>query len=160
MRGEPLTHLDGQQIEVIIPHRKPFRFIDEVTYLQPGKRAEGKLSDLSAPEYAWLRSHFPGYPVVPGFIIAEALAELGAIAVFSLPEFQGKVGFLAGANNLKFRFRVQPGDNVHLAMWIKSLSGTRFGTGQGDAHTIPEGRSVCSGEISFAALDKPAEMQS
>ena len=86
--------LDQNQIKGIIPHREPFLLLDRVTQLEPGKTAQGLY--YVDPRAMWFAGHFPGYPVFPGVLQVEALAQLGAVAILSQPEMRGKLALFAG----------------------------------------------------------------
>lgn len=87
--------LDIQQIKETIPHRYPFLLVDEITEMEENKRVVGKKNvTINEP---FFQGHFPDYPVMPGVLIVEALAQVGAVAILSKEENKGKIGFLAGA---------------------------------------------------------------
>lgn len=147
------VHLDEAQIEGIIPHRKPFRFVDEIIEVEYGKRAVGMLNDLTKPEYDWVRSHFPSHHLVPGAIILEALAEVGAVAVLGLPENRNKIAMLVGADRVRWRIEVKPGDIVRLETEITNLH-SRFGRGYSRA-ILNDNSVATDGLITFYITDKP-----
>ena len=100
--------LNIDEIKKIIPHRYPFLLIDKVTELEPGKRAVGiKNVTMNEPFFA---GHFPDYPVMPGVLIVEALAQVGAVAVLSMPEYAGRLAFFAGIDGVRFKRQVRPGE--------------------------------------------------
>ena len=95
-----------KEIQEIIPHRHPFLLIDFIDELEPGVRAVGyKSVTFNEPQF---NGHFPGQPVMPGVLMIEALAQVGAVAILSLPENKGKTAFFGGINNAKFRQMVLP----------------------------------------------------
>lgn len=99
--------LDINKIMDILPHRYPFLLIDRITKIEPGKSACGiKNVTINEPFFA---GHFPHYPVMPGVLIVEALAQVGALALLSVPENAGKLGLFAGIDKLRFRRQVKPG---------------------------------------------------
>ena len=101
-----------KEIQEIIPHRHPFLLIDFIDELEPGVRAVGyKSVTFNEPQF---NGHFPGQPVMPGVLMIEALAQVGAVAILSLPENKGKTAFFGGINNAKFRQMVLPGDRLKL----------------------------------------------
>ena len=137
--------LDTQQIKEIIPHRYPFLLIDKVMEKESGKRIVG-LKNVTANE-PFFAGHFPDYPVMPGVLILEALAQAGAIAVLDMEENKGKIGFLAGVDKCRFKHQVKPGDQLKLEVEIIRMKGP-IGKGKGIA-TV-DGKVACEAEITFA----------
>ncbi len=116
-----MSLLNTKQIMEIIPHRQPFLLIDTIEELEAGKRAVGtKCVTYNEPFFA---GHFPEEPVMPGVLIIEALAQTGAVAILSQPEFQGKTAYFAAINSAKFRQKVQPGDVLRLETEIIKRKG-------------------------------------
>ncbi len=114
--GKPL---DRAAVEKILPHRAPFLWVDRVVEHDLGKRVVAEL-DID-PEWPHFEGHFPEYPVMPGVLILEALAQTAGIALMGDPENEGKLGFLAKVDNAKFRNQVLPGDTmVMVAEILKS----------------------------------------
>ncbi|MDE5976984.1 MAG: 3-hydroxyacyl-ACP dehydratase FabZ [Turicibacter sp.] len=104
--------LNSNQIQEIIPHRYPFLLIDRIDELEPGKRALG-VKCISANEMQFM-GHFPQQHVMPGVLIIEALAQVGAVAILSLEANKGKIAYFAGIKSAKFRQKVIPGDVLTL----------------------------------------------
>src|SRR5690606_25188541 len=122
--------LDITQIQQIIPHRPPFLLIDRILEVEAGKRAVGiKQVTMNEPHFT---GHFPDYPVMPGVLIVEALAQVGAVAILQVEENRGKLAFFAGIDKFRFRGQVTPGDTLRLEMEITRLKGT-IGKGQATA---------------------------
>ncbi|MGH2447625.1 MAG: 3-hydroxyacyl-ACP dehydratase FabZ [Chloroflexota bacterium] len=143
-----MTELDSRQIQAIIPHRYPFLLVDRIIELEYGKRAVGiKAVTVDEPFFA---GHFPGFPVMPGVLIAEALAQVGAVAVLGNPEFAGKVPFLAGLDGFRFRQQVTPGHLLRLEVTLTNLR-SRAGRGHGVASV--DGAKVADGDIMFVVGD-------
>ncbi|WP_435922749.1 3-hydroxyacyl-ACP dehydratase FabZ [Paenibacillus sp. DYY-L-2] len=137
--------LDSKQIQEIIPHRPPFLLVDRIIEMEPGKRAVGiKNVTVNEPFFA---GHFPGYPVMPGVLITEALAQVGAAAILDVESNRGKIGFLAGLDGFRFRNQVFPGDTLHLEVEITRLKGS---IGKGQAVAKVGDKVVAEGEIMFA----------
>ena len=137
------------QIQEIIPHRPPFLLVDKILEMEEGKRAVGiKNVTINEPFFV---GHFPEYAVMPGVLIVEALAQVGAIAMLSVESNRGKLGFLAGIDGFRFRGQVFPGDTLRLEVEITRLKGS---IGKGKAMALVEGRTVAEGEIMFALSDR------
>lgn len=137
--------LTVKEIKDILPHRYPFLMIDRVEEVVEGKSAKG-YKNVTINEN-FFNGHFPEYPVMPGVLILEALAQMGAICILSKDEFKGKIGFLVGADKVRWKKQVTPGDKVNLEIEIVKLRGN-IGVGKGKA-TV-DGDLVCEGEIMFA----------
>ena len=134
-----------KEIMEMIPHRNPFLLIDTIEELETGKRAVGKKCvSMNEPYFA---GHFPGNPVMPGVLIIEALAQVGAVAMLSLPEMQGKTAYFAGIEKARFRQKVVPGDVLMLETSIIKVKGP---IGVGKAIAYVEGKKVCEAELTFA----------
>lgn len=114
--------LDIVQIQEILPHRYPFLLVDRIELVEDGKKAVG-LKNVSANE-PYFQGHFPGYPVMPGVLIIEAMAQVGAVAVLKMPEFKGKVALLAGIDKARFRRQVVPGDQLRIVAEVQKLRST------------------------------------
>lgn len=142
------TLLDINQIQEIIPHRPPFLLVDKIVEIEEGKRAVGiKNVTMNEPFFT---GHFPGYPVMPGVLITEALAQVGAVAILKVESNRGKIGFLAGLDNFRFRGQVVPGDTLQLEVEITRLKGS---IGKGKATARVGDKVVAEGEIMFALSD-------
>ena len=141
-----MSVLTTKEIMEIIPHRQPFLLIDTIEELEPGKRAVGKKCvSYNEPYFA---GHFPAEPVMPGVLIVEALAQVGAVAILSLPENKGKTAFFGAINNAKFKQMVLPGDRLKLECEIIKRKGP-IGVGKAVA-TNDEGKVAVSAELTFA----------
>ncbi|RYG71619.1 3-hydroxyacyl-ACP dehydratase FabZ [Lentibacillus lipolyticus] len=137
--------MDIQQIKETIPHRYPFLLVDKVTEMEEGKRVAA-VKNVTANE-PFFQGHFPDYPVMPGVLIVEALAQTGAIGVLGIEENQGKIGFLAGLDKCRFKRQVKPGDQLQLEVEIVRIKGP-VGKGKGVAKV--DGEVACEAEITFA----------
>ncbi len=139
-----MTVLDSVQIQKIIPHRYPMLLIDRVDELEPGKRAVA-VRNVTAHEEIF-NGHFPGNPVMPGVLIVEALAQTGAVALLSMPEFKGKTAYFGGIKQAKFRQVVRPGDTLKLEVTLDKI---RNNIGSGKALATIDGKKCCSAELTF-----------
>jgi 3-hydroxyacyl-[acyl-carrier-protein] dehydratase len=134
-----------EEIKQIIPHRDPFLFLDEIINLVPLKHATG-VKYVTNEEYYFL-GHFPGKPVMPGVIIIESLAQVGAVILLSHPDYHGKIAFFTGIQNAKFRRSVLPGDKLILECELTKIRSS-FGFGKAKAYV--DDQLVCEADISFA----------
>jgi 3-hydroxyacyl-[acyl-carrier-protein] dehydratase len=146
--GGDLSVLDINEIQEIIPHRPPFLLIDQILELEPGKRAVG-LKNVTMNEPFFV-GHFPGYPVMPGVLIVEALAQVGSVSMLAVEENRGKLGFFAGIDEFRFRGQVKPGDTLFLEVVIIRLKGP---IGKGKATARVGDGVVAEGELMFALSD-------
>lgn len=139
------TTLDSVQIMSIIPHRYPFLLVDRIEELEAGKRAVGfKSVSIGEP---FFQGHFPDYPVMPGVLIVEALAQVGAVAMLSLDEYKGKIAFFAGLDNVRFKRQVKPGDTLRLKVELGQI---RRNIGSGAGVATVNGEIACKGDFMFA----------
>ena len=135
----------AKEIMDIIPHRYPFLLIDSIEELEPGVRAVGrKCVTMNEP---YFQGHFPGNPVMPGVLIIEALAQVGAVAILSQPEWKGRTAYFAGIDKAKFRQKVMPGDVLHLETTIYKVKGP---VGVGKAVAAVNGKIAAQAELTFA----------
>ena len=137
--------LSKDEIKEIIPHREPFLLVDEILELVPGQRAVG-LKRVTGQE-DWFRGHFPEYPVMPGVLIVEALAQTGAVAILSMPDMKGKIALFAGIDKMRFKRQVKPGDELRLECEIIKVKGP---VGKGSAKATVNGEVAAQGELLFA----------
>lgn len=135
----------AKEIMDIIPHRYPFLLIDTIEELEPGVRAVGKKCVTMNEPY--FQGHFPGNPVMPGVLIIEALAQVGAVALLSQPEWKGHIAYFAGIDKAKFRQKVLPGDVLQLETTIYKMKGA---VGVGKAVATVNGKMVAEAELTFA----------
>lgn len=137
--------MDIDQIKQTIPHRYPFLLVDKVLEMEEGQRVVA-IKNVSANE-PFFQGHFPDYPVMPGVLIIEALAQTGAMGVLGIEANKGKIGFLAGLDKCRFKRQVKPGDQLKLEVEITRVKGP---VGKGKGVATVDGEVVCEGEITFA----------
>jgi len=135
---------DATNILQILPHRYPFLLVDRIIEIEEGKKAKGiKNVTMNEP---FFQGHFPGNPVMPGVLIVEAMAQVGAVALLSKEEFKGKTPFFAGIDKVRFKKVVRPGDVLLIETELISLKGS---IGKAKATAYVEGEVVCEGELLF-----------
>lgn len=136
--------MDIQEIKSIIPHRYPFLLVDQILEHSDTKVTGKKNVTINEP---FFQGHFPDYPVMPGVLIVEALAQVGAVAILNKEENKGKIGFLAGIDKCRFKRQVKPGDQLLLEVEIIRVKGP---IGKGKAKATVDGELACEAEITFA----------
>ena len=132
----------------VLPHRPPFLFVDQVLEMVPGHSAAGTWT-LTGDEW-FFPGHFPGRPTLPGVLMCEAIAQLGAVVALSDARFAGKLPLFGGLDAARFRRQVGPGDTLRLEVELVRLSG-RGGKGVGRA--LLDGQVACECELMFVAVD-------
>jgi 3-hydroxyacyl-[acyl-carrier-protein] dehydratase len=137
--------LDSAQIQAIIPHRFPFLLVDKIVEIEYGKRAVG-IKNVTVNEW-FFQGHFPSYPVMPGVLILEALAQVGAVALLGMEEFKGRVAFFGGLDGVRFKKQVVPGDVLRLEIEMIHFRGV---VGKAKATATVDGQLAARGEMTFA----------
>ncbi len=132
----------------LLPHREPFLLLDRLVALTPGERVEG--SWTLTGEESFFAGHFPGRPTLPGVLMLESLAQVGACGVLSEPRFAGKLPLFGGAAKVRFRRQVVPGETLDLVVELTRL-GSRAGKGRGVASV--GGETACEAELTFVIVD-------
>jgi 3-hydroxyacyl-[acyl-carrier-protein] dehydratase len=132
----------------VLPHRPPFLFVDEVLSVVPGEAATGRWT-LTGDEW-FFAGHFPGRPTLPGVLMCEAIAQMGAIAVLTDARFAGKLPLFGGLDSARFRRQVGPGDSLTLEVHLGRMS-ARAGKGSGRA--LLNGAVACECELMFVLVD-------
>lgn len=140
--------LDTQQIKEIIPHRFPFLLVDRIIEIEEGKRAVG-IKNVTANE-EFFNGHFPNYPVMPGVLIVEALAQVSAVIMLIKEDNRGKIGLFAGIDNCRFKKQVRPGDQLRLEVEMTRVRGS---IAKARAIATIDGEIVCEADVTFALFD-------
>lgn len=137
--------LNADEIAEILPHRYPFALVDRITDGEPGQWARGiKCVSMGEPYFC---GHFPQKHVMPGVLMLEALAQVGAVAILSLPEYQGKIALFGGVKNARFKRQVIPGDVLELECVLTKRRGP---VGIGTCKATVNGALACTAELIFA----------
>ncbi len=132
----------------IIPHRPPFLFLDYVYDIVPGKSAKG-IWNLTGEE-DFFKGHFPNRPTLPGVLMVEAMAQLGAVALLSEEQFKGKLVLFGGVDKARFRRQVVPGDVLELEVELGSMSKR---AGKGTGRGILNNQVACEAGMLFIISD-------
>jgi len=138
------------EIQKIIPHRFPFLLIDKIIEVEWGKRAVG-LKNVTYNEW-FFQGHFPEYPVMPGVLIIEALAQVGAVALLGMEENKGRLGFFGGIDAVRFKKQVQPGDILRLETEVTQIRGPIC---KANGLATVNGQVAARGEMTFALGPAP-----
>ena len=137
--------LNSDQIAQLLPHRYPFALVDRILDCEPGQWAKGrKCVSVGEPYFC---GHFPQEHVMPGVLILEAMAQVGAVAILALPENRGKTAYFAGIDKAKFKQMVRPGDTLELETTIIRSKGP---VGVGEAIATVNGKLAAKAELTFA----------
>jgi 3-hydroxyacyl-[acyl-carrier-protein] dehydratase len=140
--------MNSEEIMDVLPHRPPFLLVDKIVEIEPGKKAVG-IKNVTVNE-PFFKGHFPGIPIMPGVLIVEALAQVGACALLSLPEYKGKIPLFVGIEKFKFRKTVKPGDVLILEVKVLKM---RRNFGKAEARAIVSDEVVAEGELLFGVSD-------
>ena len=141
--------LGPAEIRDLIPHRYPLLLVDRIEEIEPGVRAVG-LKNVTQNE-PFFQGHFPDYPVMPGVLIIEAMAQVGAVGVMAGGEHRDRLALFAGIDGVRFRRQVLPGDILKMEVEITRLKGT---VGRGKGRATVDGERVCEAELIFAFADR------
>jgi len=142
--------LERAAIEAIIPHRDPFLLVDRIVELEPGVRARGTWEIHE--RLPFLAGHFPGNPIVPGVLMVESAAQVGAVCALTHPDHQGKFGVFAGIDEVRFSRIVRPGDTLVIEIVVDRLRGR---IGRASATLTVDGEPAARGVLTFALLEEP-----
>ena len=137
--------LNSNQTAEILPHRYPFALVDRITDYEPGQWAKGiKCVSVGEPVFC---GHFPQQHIFPGVLMLEAMAQVGAIAILSLPESKGKIALFGGVKNARFKRQVIPGDVLEMECVLTKRRGL---VGIGECKALVNGEVACTAELIFA----------
>ncbi|MFS0873147.1 3-hydroxyacyl-ACP dehydratase FabZ [Paenibacillus xylanilyticus] len=137
--------MNANQILETLPHRYPFLLVDRIESVEEAQKAIG-IKNVSINE-PFFRGHFPGFPVMPGVLIIETMAQVGGVAMLSVPDFKGKIALLAGIDDARFRRQVFPGDQLRIEVSITKLKGV---IGKGQAVAYVDGELAAEAQLTFA----------
>ena len=140
--------MNNIEIQKILPHRYPFLLIDKITEMEEGKSITG-IKNVTVNE-PYFQGHIPGNQIMPGVMICEAMAQVGAVLLLGMEENKGKLGVFTGINNFKFRRQVVPGDTLVLKAELVTY---RHGMGKANVEASVDGSVAAKGEISFAVIE-------
>ena len=145
--------LSAEDIQRIIPHRFPFLLVDRVLETEPGKRIVAE-KNVTVNEW-FFQGHFPDFPIMPGVLIIEALAQAGAVLLLSEESTKGQVPLFAGIDNCRFRHQVKPGDTLRLEMVATASRGP---IGKGHARAFVGDALACEADLTFALGPAPTPL--
>jgi 3-hydroxyacyl-[acyl-carrier-protein] dehydratase len=134
-----------EDILAILPHRPPFLLVDRIVEIEDGVRAVG-LKNVTMNEPFFV-GHFPSKPIMPGVLIVEAMAQVGAVVILRQPEHAGKIVYFAGIDGMRFKKPVVPGDTLRMEITLEKL---RRSIGKGHAVATVDGKVVAEGDLMFA----------
>ena len=141
---------NSDEIAKILPHRYPFALVDRIVDGEEGKWAKGiKCVTVNEP---FLQGHSPQYHVMPGVLIVDAMAQVGGVALLSMPENKGKLALFGGIKNARFRRQVTPGDVLEIECTLTKQKGP---VGIGEAKATVDGQVAATAELTFALVNAP-----
>ncbi|EOD00727.1 3-hydroxyacyl-ACP dehydratase FabZ [Caldisalinibacter kiritimatiensis] len=141
--------LSNIEIQELIPHRYPFLLVDKIIELEPGKKAIGiKNVTINEP---FFQGHFPGNPLMPGVLIVEAMAQVGAVAVMTLEENKDKLAVFTGIDKVRFKKQVRPGDTLRMEVELITM---KRGIGKAQAVAYVGDEIACKGTLMFGLVEK------
>lgn len=141
--------LNTTDIMNLIPHRYPFLLVDKIIELEPGKKAVGiKNVTINEP---FFQGHFPGNPLMPGVLIVEAMAQVGAVSVMSMEENKDKLAVFTGIDKVRFKKQVIPGDTLRMEVELITM---RRGIGKAEAVAYVGDELACKGTLMFGLVEQ------
>jgi 3-hydroxyacyl-[acyl-carrier-protein] dehydratase len=140
--------LNNIEIQNIIPHRYPFLLVDKITEIEYGKKAIG-IKNVTVNE-PFFQGHFPGNPIMPGVLIVEAMAQVGAVSILGMEQNKGKLAVFTGIDGMRFRKQVVPGDTLRMEVEMVAF---KRGIGKAKAEAYVDDQLAASGELMFAIIE-------
>jgi 3-hydroxyacyl-[acyl-carrier-protein] dehydratase len=147
---QPKTTFNIQEIHQLLPHRHPFALVDRIIDYVPGEMAVG-IKNVTFNE-PFFPGHIPGFPLMPGVLMVEAMAQVGGIILVQLPGMQGKFFAFAGIDKVRFRRPVTPGDRLTMTVELLSLKQNRIAKMQGKGEV--DGELAVKGEMLFSLIEQ------
>jgi 3-hydroxyacyl-[acyl-carrier-protein] dehydratase len=146
---------DIQEILGLLPHRYPFLLIDRVVEFERGKRLVAiKNVTMNEP---FFQGHFPDYPIMPGVLVIEAMAQAGAIIMMNeIPDREKKLAVFTGIDKAKFRRPVVPGDQLRIEVDVLSMKSR---LGRMEANALVEGKLVCQATLTCSIVHRTPETE-
>lgn len=141
--------LNNMDIQKIIPHRYPFLLVDKIVELEEGTKAVGiKNVTINEP---FFKGHFPDNPLMPGVLIVEAMAQVGAVAVMTLEENKDKLAVFTGIDKVRFKKQVRPGDTLRMEVELITM---KRGIGKAKAIAYVDDKVACKGTLMFGLVEE------
>jgi 3-hydroxyacyl-[acyl-carrier-protein] dehydratase len=140
--------LYNKDIQNIIPHRYPFLLVDKIIEIEYGKRAIG-IKNVTVNE-PFFQGHFPGNPIMPGVLIVEAMAQVGAVSILGMEEYKDKLAVFTGIDGMRFKRQVVPGDTLRIEVEMIAM---KRGIGKAKATAYVGEQLAASGELMFAIIE-------
>jgi len=141
--------LNNKEIQNIIPHRYPFLLVDKILEIEEGEKAVG-IKNVTANE-PFFQGHFPGNPIMPGVLIVEAMAQVGAVAILSNDEYKDKLAVFTGIDKIRFRKQVVPGDQLIMEAEMIAI---KRGIGKAKVRATVDGKEAASGQLMFGLVNQ------
>lgn len=147
--------LDIQEIMGLLPHRYPLLLIDKVVEFERAKRLVA-IKNVTVNE-PFFQGHFPGYPIMPGVLVIEAMAQAGAIIMMNeLPDRETKLAVFTGIDKAKFRRQVTPGDQLRIEVEVLAF---RTRMGRMEAKAFVDGKLACQATLTCSIVPRVREEQ-